>query len=159
MSWWDYIRRLGTCFCMDPEHYTYCPHLSPKVVAKKYTKLAHKVVPRRFRSRDPSTPSTLPTAYLTVKGKCLDEEGRMVCTREHAHHREIVPSASIPQKRFLRLAARGLRLVKKLSGDRSWTIWEVNALPRLIREKVSRLKEIDAYQYIYIYMPMRSPQK
>eukprot|EP00959_Pyramimonas_sp_CCMP1952_P245071 5121779-Pyramimonas_sp.AAC.1 len=82
------------------------------MVAHKLTRIGKKYVPRHFRSPTPSTASSLPTAYLTIKGKCVDENGDLCCERQHAHHREIVSNVKCPRKPFLRLAARGLRLVK-----------------------------------------------
>jgi hypothetical protein len=121
-----------------PKHYKVRDDLCPEAAAVEKTKLISKWLGPKYATV--VLPSQLPTAYHTIKGKCFDKSGTgLSCKKDHAHEREIVANAKDPAKRTMVLAARALRLAKKLSNEPGWTLWNQAELPFVLRQRFSKL--------------------
>ena len=79
-------------------------------------------------------------AYHTYKGKCLASTGGLCCKKDHAHEREIVSDVSNPCKVHLHLVSRAVRLLKQLSGEHTWTLWNQSQLKPVLLRRLSHLK-------------------
>ena len=99
-----------------------------------------KFLPSKVASRKRFDAGTCQYAYHTYKGKCLAPSGGLSCTKDHAHEREIVSDFHNPCKKHLRLVARAVRLIKMLSGERTWTLWRQSQLKPVLKERVAHLK-------------------
>jgi len=134
-----YRYRLAKCFAEDPEHYRIRPDLDATAVAARKHELIKEHMPSNF-AVEHVVPDSMPTAYLTVKRKCLHSSGRgLACTKQHAHDREIIANHREPAWRGMVLAARALRLAKKLSQEPSWTIWNQSQLPEEVAARLDKL--------------------
>ena len=88
-----------------------------------------------------------PRVRLTYKGKYLSKDGEpgLICGKDHAHEREHVDNSCEPVKHRFKLAARALRLAKRLSKEVCWTLWNPSTLATDIQDRVRRLKVVDRY--------------
>ena len=140
-----YPYRLAHCYFEAPKHYKVRDDLCPDAAAIEKAKL----IIYKWLGPERATvvlPSQLPMAYHTIKGKCLDKSGTgLSCKKDHAHEREIVANAKDPAKRTMALAARALRLAKKLSHEPGWTLWNQAELPFFLRQRLSKLKAFPEY--------------
>ena len=108
---------------MDGEYYDVANAATKKQCAQHKQYLVKKHLPRglskcvRFHERN------IPYGYHNYKEKRLLWSGGLKCNAEHSHEREIISDALSPIKGHLRLIARAIRLIKKLSGDFCWTLW------------------------------------
>ena len=141
-----YLYKLAHCYFEAPKHYKVRDDLCPDAAAVEKAKLIYKWLgPERSTVELPIN-NQLPTAYHTIKGKCLDKSGSgLSCKKDHAHEREIVANAKDPAKRTMALAARALRLAKKLSNEPGWTLWNQAELPFVLRQRLSKLKTFPEY--------------
>ena len=134
-------------FCGDNKYYRIIRNWSKDDVADYKRRLAKRCFkgicsyPKLFRA------DQVASAYLTIKGRCLDLTGKgLQCEKEHAHEREIVSNYNEPAKRALQGAAKALRIAKRLSKDVSWTIWRSAALPQVLRQRAAKLQVIPKYR-------------
>ena len=58
----------------------------------------------------------------------------------HAHEREIVADWQHPLKKQFKVVSRAVRLVKKLSDEHTWTLWNMSCIKLVLEQKVRLLK-------------------
>lgn len=125
MDWRGYMLRMYVNFFHDKKYYRPRPELTPQDVASRKQLNIHKFLPDAWCPRWPVQIEACPWPKLTYKSKCLHKgpQTGLACGKQHAHEREIVDNSKEPTKKYMALAARALRLCKKLSGDPGWTLW------------------------------------
>ena len=90
------------------------------------------------------TESSIPTAKLMFKGKCLDKEsGGLVCKKDHSHDREIVDNSCDPCRAPMHKLSRALRLAWKYSGMAKWTLWDQSKISVEIYNRIKKLSKPD----------------
>ena len=67
-----------------------------------------------------------------------------VVKKAHAHVREICNNSKEPATK-LALAARALRLCKKLSGEHLWTVWNLSKVAYVAHERFQKLCVVDEF--------------
>lgn len=75
----------------------------------------------------------------TFKAKCLHANGGLRCSKQHAHCREIVSDVYSHHKRNFRHFSRAIRILKKLSGEYSWTLWNQSELAFVLHSRTNDL--------------------
>ena len=66
--------------------------------------------------------------------------------KKHAHDREIVSDFANPHKRFFKLVARAIRIIKMCSGEPVWTAWKQADLKQTILQRVAALRCLPQFE-------------
>ena len=124
-------------FC-DSAHYELVETGPEHVCHDQY--LSHKaLIPRwAHRRRTSWHVEALPYAYLNVKRKCFSPAG-LVCTKLHAHVREIVASCNFPLNRLFKLCSRAVQCILKNNTLPSWEVWDMKTASSALAQRASSL--------------------
>ena len=137
-----YIHRLFSTFFDD--HAFYRPHfdLQPHHVALRRMHNSFALLPKKWWPREPIADEVLPRGYHIYKAKCLRSAPPwgLVCQKSHAHEREIISNVCEPFRLQLRAVARSMRLVKRLSKEPSWNLWNQSKLATAVHDRVNALR-------------------
>ena len=135
-----FLHRLHQGYVHDDRFFVLKKRVGKEDLALLREHIGKKFLPSKVASRKRFDAGTCQYAYHTYKGKCLAPSGGLSCTKDHAHEREIVSDFHNPCKKHLRLVARAVRLIKMLSGERTWTLWRQSQLKPVLKERVAHLK-------------------
>ena len=75
-----------------------------------------------------------------MKGKCLGDEGGLVCNKSHAHEREVISNAADPNHDGASIMSSAVRVVQRLSGDFTWTLWHQSNLNTVVQSEAKGKK-------------------
>ena len=116
--------RLFEILFRDPKHYRHRRGLDAEKVARIKQLNAEKLIPNEWLKGVRFRPEDVPVARRTRKSKRMAKESKgLACEKMHSHDRKIINCAAEPLKTKLRLHARALRLVQKIAGRKTWTLW------------------------------------
>lgn len=133
-----YYRMLYDNFMDDPKHYHVLHTNALDIVDRQFW--SHLAFCPRWARRRRSAWScdVLPRAYVNLKRKCFNAEG-LVCTKQHAHVREIISNFRSPLRKPFKILSRGIQCVIKTSGRSNWEVWSLRDAPEQLRARVNRL--------------------
>ena len=146
--------RLFENFFRDPENYRHRRDLSAEKVARIKKFKAGKLLPKEWLKGVRFRPEDVPVARLTRKSKCTAKDSKgLACAKMHfacakmpSHDREIINCAAEPLKQKLRLHARALRLVQKIAGRKTWTLWNQSKVADEVIRTFDSLEVIPGYE-------------
>ena len=129
-----YERLLHETFLQDPVHYEVL-HATPEHVAFEQYQKHVDVCPAWARRRYSAwTAESLPNAYINIKRKCFDTSG-CVCSKAHAHVREIIANTSFPLKTFFQELSRAIQCMIKHCGLHTWEVWSLKDAPTELKKR------------------------
>ena len=155
MSHEGYCKRLYDCFFQDPVFYEPLESWSRGRVAAWRHQRMKELLPVALHTDSALGKETVPFAYQLYKGKCLSEASLedkhsvgLVCTKGHAHQREVISGAACPLLQSLAVHARALRFMVRVPRPESWILWNQSEVASVLKSKVSQLRVLANYRFV-----------
>lgn len=131
--------RLFCGFMCGDQFFEHAKGVSKEMCAKNKQYLVTKHLPKGIQRFCKFGENNLPYCNHNYKEKCLNEAGGLKCKKDHSHEREIISEVLNPIKSHLRLVARAIRLIKRISGEFSWTFWKQTDVARVLEVRFKKL--------------------
>ena len=126
MSDIGYLWRLGKGFVHDSKYFPFSSDLTLQDALRYKFEFATKYLPRSIMEL--SSLETWPFRMHTTLTKPNAYSSGLVCEKMHSHEREIVSDFHSPFKPSNKKVAQTIRLIKYLSGENSWALWNMTFL-------------------------------
>ena len=137
-----YLFRLQAGFLAPNAYFKICQDLSPADVAELRQERTERVFRKKWQPKKRFGQTSIPRCYHNYKTKCLqppESEPGLRCHKSHSHEREIVSDFLSPNRNNFKIISRALRLVKKLSNEFGWTLWNQSNLTSELHARTSQL--------------------
>ena len=156
MSVRGYSFRLAFGFIYDSVFYKPISKTSGEHVARYKQHILKQHIPEIIDARHTFQASNIAYGYHTYKAKCLGIHG-LTCLKSHAHEREIVSYCANPIRRGLRTCAKAVRLLKRLSGEHAWTLWNQSQFKHVLLGRHIQLATVPQFVNVCICGKVKKP--